>query len=83
MRAVDQIQTTRGKVVIQQWHSYNGLNLKTNEYIKERIYKTMKRKASKTIFNISFTLCKIFVLEVSVSEKLLLLYFRYLQMINS
>ena len=43
----------------------------------------MKQKAFKTIFNNSFTLCKISNFEVSVFEKLLQLYLRYIQKFNS
>ena len=43
----------------------------------------MKQKAFKQFFNNSFTLCRISTFEISVSKKLLQLYFRYIQKINS
>ena len=43
----------------------------------------MKQQAFKTIFNNSFTLCKVSTFEISVSEKLLQLYFRCIQNISS
>ena len=68
---------------LSQFNSRILIEVKISSDQKEKIYKAMKEKAFKTIFNNSFTLCKISTFEISVSEKLLQLYFWYIRNINS
>ena len=62
-------------IYLSQFNWRIFIAVKTNSDQKQRIYKAIKQKAFKTIFNDSVTLCKI-LFEVSASEKLLQLYFR-------
>ena len=70
-------------IYLSQFNSIILTEVKINSDQKEKIYKAMKEKAFKIIFNNSFTLCKISIFEISVSEKTLQLYFWYIRNINS
>ena len=70
-------------IYLSQFNSRILTEVKINSGQKEKIYDAMKENAFKTIFNNSFTLCKISTFEISVSEKILQLYFWYIRNINS